>query len=143
MAREQRDFKPDFFYHVYNRGNNKDAVLEYAEDKQFFITLLYRNIYKTDLHLYSYCIMDNHFHLIIKTGRKPEILSKFMQRVTIAYAIWINKKHKRVGHLFQGRFNAKILRYKKDIKKVEQYIRKNPVEKGLVRRPQDYPWSKF
>ncbi len=143
MPRTARIYKPHFFYHIYNRGNNRDAVLKHAEDKQLFINLLYKNIRKTDLRLIAFCIMDNHFHLIIKTGNNPRIISKFMQSVTISYAMQINKKYKRVGHVFQGRYNANILRYKKDLEQATTYIRKNPVVEGLVKHPKDYPWCKF
>lgn len=142
MARATRNYKTHSFYHVYNRGNNKDAVLKYPEDKRFFINLLYINIKKTDLQLISYCIMDTHFHLIIKTGFSPYIIPKFMQRVTIAYAMQINKKHKRVGHIFQGRYNAKLLQYKKDLKEATRYLRNNPVQEGLVKKANAYPWTK-
>lgn len=143
MARTKRNYKTYTYYHIYNRGNNREAVLKYAEDKRFFISLLYKNIRGTDLKLDCFCIMDNHFHMIIKIGRNPKILSKFMQKLTVAFAMHINKKYKRVGHLFQGRYEAKILRYKKDLKQAREYIKKNPVAEGLVKRPQDYPWKKL
>lgn len=142
MTVSKRNFKPHCFYHIYNRGNNKDEVLKYSEDKLLFITIVYKNIKKTDLHLSGYCIMNNHFHLLIKTGSNPNIVSKFMQRVTTAFAIQINKKHKRVGHAFQGRYNAKLLPYKKDIETVRSYIKNNPVKEGLVKKAKDYPWGK-
>ena len=81
--------------------------------------------------------------MIIKIGRNPKLLSKFMQKLTVAFAMHINKKYKRVGHVFQGRYEAKMLRYKKDLKQAREYIKKNPVAEGLVKRPQDYPWQKL
>jgi REP element-mobilizing transposase RayT len=86
--------------------------------------------------------MDNHFHLIVKTGKDPKKLSKFMQKVLTSFAMQINRKHQRVGHAFQGRYNANLLRYKKDLVRATNYIRKNPVEEGLVKKPSEYPWTK-
>lgn len=87
--------------------------------------------------------MDNHYHAIIKIGRNPQILSKCMQRLTVSFAMQINRKYKRVGHAFQGPYEAKMLRYKKDLKQAREYIKKNPVAEGLVKRAQDYPWKKL
>ncbi len=143
MTTPKRNFKAYSFYHIYNRGNNKDEVLKYAEDKKLFISILYKNIKKTDLYLDGYCIMDNHYHLLIKTGRDPNIVPKFMQRVGTAFAMQINKKNKRIGHAFQGPYKANLLRYKKDIASVRTYIRNNPVERGLVKRGKHYPFSKM
>lgn len=142
MARAPRNYKANSYYHVYNRGNNKEEVLKYAEDKQLFVNQLYKNKQLCDVRLISYCIMDNHFHLLIKTGKNPNELSNFMQRVTTSYAVNINKKRNRVGHIFQGRYNANYLPYKKNIIRVQSYIRQNPVRDGIVKRASDYRWTK-
>jgi REP element-mobilizing transposase RayT len=142
MARAPRNYKANSYYHVYNRGNNKEEVLKYAEDKQLFVNQLYKNKQLCDVRLVSYCIMDNHFHLLIKTGKDPHELSNFMQRVTTSYAVNINKKRNRIGHIFQGRYNANYLPYKKNIIRVQSYIRQNPVRDGIVKKASDYPWTK-
>jgi len=142
MPRPKRNYKPNCFYHVYNRGNNKDSVLKSASDKQIFRGLLYKNKGPCNIRLVTFCIMDNHFHLIIKTGKDPGNLSKFMQKVLTSFAVQINRKHQRIGHAFQGRYNANILPYKKDLSRAISYVRKNPVEEGLVKRPEEYPWTK-
>jgi REP element-mobilizing transposase RayT len=143
MARAPRNYKPNSYYHVYNRGNNKEEILKYPEDKQLFVNQLYKNKDVCDIRLVSYCIMDNHFHLLVKTGKSPTDLSKFMQKVTTSYAVNINKKHGRIGHIFQGRYRANYLPYKKDLIGVTNYIKQNPVRDGIVKRPSDYRWTKF
>ena len=143
MSRPKRQYKKKSYYHIYNRGNNREKVFKTSSDKSFFISLLYRYRNKTDLVLDTYTVMDNHFHLILRTGNKPEIISKFMQRVCTSYAMITNRKYSRVGHIFQGRYNAKYLRYKKDLKQVRSYIKQNPVKEGLVKKAKDYPWSRF
>ena len=143
MSREKRNFKPKSYYHVYNRGNNKERIFARKEDKRLFINLLYKYRNETDLVFDTYVVMDNHFHLLIRTGNNPEILSVFMKKVSTSYAMIINRKYDRVGHIFQGRFNAKILPYKKDLKQVRNYIKQNPVKEGCVKKGKEYPWARF
>lgn len=143
MARAPRNYKPNSYYHIYNRGNNKEEVFKYPEDKQLFLNQLYKNKQICDIRLINYCIMNNHFHLIVKTGRNPKNLSNFMQRITTSYAVNINKKHNRVGHIFQGRYNANYLPYKKDLLRVTNYVKQNPVRDGIVKKPSDYRWTKI
>lgn len=142
MPRPKRNYLPNSFYHIFNRGNNKDPVLKSSTDKQIFVNLLYKNKKKLDVRLIDFCIMDNHFHLILKTGKNPKDLSKFMQKVLTSFAMQINRNHQRVGHAFQGRYNANLLPYKKDLIRATDYIRKNPVRERLVKKPSDYPWTK-
>ena len=142
MPRTKRNFQPNSYYHIYNRGNNKDAVLKHSSDKQIFVNLLYRHKNECNIKLVNYCIMDNHFHLIVKTNKDPKNLSKYMQKVLTSFAIQINRKHQRIGHAFQGRYNANLLPYKKDFIRTRDYINKNPVVEGLVRKPSEYPWLK-
>ncbi len=141
MPRQPRHFKANSFYHVYNRGNNKDPVLRASSDKQLFISLLFKFKDICDIYLASYCIMDTHFHLIVRTGNNPKTLSKYMQRVTASFASQINRKYQRVGHAFQDRFSSNLLPYKKDLRRATIYVRRNPVVDGLVKRPSEYPWN--
>lgn len=143
MSRRKRNFRENAYYHVYNRGNNKEMVFQYKEDKQLFVSLLYKYRKETDLILDTYTVMDNHFHLIIMTRNSPEMLSTFMKKVCTSYAMIINRKYDRVGHIFQGRFNAKWLPYKKDLRQVRSYIKQNPVKEGRVKKAKEYPWSRF
>ncbi|MCK9415112.1 MAG: transposase [Candidatus Dojkabacteria bacterium] len=143
MSRRKRNFKKESYYHIYNRGNNKERVFATNDDKRLFICLLFKYRDETDLIFDTYTVMDNHFHLLLKTGDYPKALSTFMQRVCTAYAVTTNRKYRRVGHLFQGRYHANFLRYKKDVKQVRNYIKQNPVKEGCVKKAKDYPWSRF
>jgi putative transposase len=142
MPRSKRNFLPNSYYHIYNRGNNKEQILKFKEDKQLFVNLLYKYCKPCKVRLICYCIMDNHFHLIVKSGEEPKNISKFMQKVTTSFAVQINRRRQRVGHVFQGRYNAKLLRYKKDLLRATKYIKQNPVRDGVAKKPSDYPWSK-
>ena len=142
MSRTKRNLQENSFYHVCNRGNNKEQVIRNAEDKQMFINLLYRNFKACGIKIVTFCIMDNHFHLILKTGKNPQDLSKFMQKVTTSFAVQINRKYKRVGHVFQGRYNANYLPLRKDLAQAISYIQNNPVREGIVKKPKEYRWNK-
>ncbi len=143
MSRKSRNFVQNSYYHIYNRCNNKEPILKSCSDKSIFVHLLYKYIKETSLRLIAFCIMDNHFHLILKTGKKPNEISKYMQKVATSFAMQVNRKHQRVGHIFQGRYNANLLYWKKDILRAREYIKQNPVVDGLVKKPSEYPWSKY
>jgi REP element-mobilizing transposase RayT len=143
MGRPKRKFLKKSYYHIYNRGNNRERVFPRKDDKSLFVSLLYKYRDKTDLILDSYTVMDNHFHLLLRTGNHPEVISSFMRKVCTSYSMILNRKYNRVGHVFQGRCNAKYLRYKKDLKQARRYIKHNPVKEGMVKKPQDYPWSRY
>lgn len=140
MSRPLRNFKPNSFYHIFNRGNNKEAILKSPADKKLFLSLIFKYKKDCNINIVAYCIMDNHFHLIIKTPTNAKSLSTYMQKVLGTYAMKINKKYQRVGHTFQGRYNANYLPYKKDLLQTRAYLRQNPVRDGLVRKAGDYKW---
>lgn len=142
MANNKRNFTPNTYYHIYNRGVNKESIFKHAKDKMIFTNYLYKYIRHTDLQLDTYTVMNSHFHIILKSGKKPYLISKYMQKVCTAYAIYANKKYSRVGHLFQSRYQAKKLRFKRDRKQTREYIQQNPVKAGYVKTASAYPWTK-
>ena len=143
MPRTKRNFARNSYYHIYNRCNNREMILQDAQNKQLFVHLLYKYIKDSNLRLVAFCIMNNHFHLILRSGNKPEEISKYMQKVTTSLAMQINRKHQSVGHIFQGRYSANLLYWKKDLLRATEYIKQNPVVEGLVKKPSEYPWSKY
>jgi len=143
MPRGKRNFKKYSYYHIYNRCNNKEMIIKNSADKQLFINLLYKFLKEVDLRLIAFCIMDNHYHLIVKTRKNPQNISTYMCKVVTSFSMQINRKYQRVGHVFQGRYNTKLLFWKKDLRYAKEYIKQNPVREGLVRKPEDYPWSKY
>ncbi|OGC45087.1 hypothetical protein A2400_02855 [candidate division WS6 bacterium RIFOXYB1_FULL_33_14] len=142
MSRKRRNYIANSFYHVYNRGNNKNTIFRAASDKQTFLNLLYKYNKECDIKIVTYCIMETHFHLIIRTGKDPKLLSKFMQKVCTGFAMEINRKYQKVGHVFQNRYNSNYLQYKKDLRRAIAYVQRNPVHEGWVRKPSDYKWNK-
>lgn len=135
-------YRVDFagaLHHVFQRGNDKQAIFFDDDDQAFFLG--YLNALKRDcgFKLYAFCLMTNHFHLLLETGRVA--LSEVMQRLETAYVMRFNEKHARVGHLYQGRYQAKLCARDGYFLRLLRYIHRNPVKAGMVRSCGDYRWS--
>jgi REP element-mobilizing transposase RayT len=139
MARQLRIEYPGAFYHVTSRGNQKQSVFFSPWDKARFLDCLDEAHEKLDLLVHSYCLMENHYHLMLETRQAN--LSKIMHFINTSFTVYLNKRYKRVGHLFQGRFKAILLEAETYAQELSRYIHLNPLRAGIVRRPEDYPWS--
>ena len=103
MARPLRLEFPGALYHLTARGNARQDIFLDAMDREAFLAILGREIAQHGWNCYAYCLMDNHYHLLIET---PEAnLVQGMQRLNSMYAQRFNRRHQRVGHLFQGRID--------------------------------------
>jgi REP element-mobilizing transposase RayT len=126
-------------YHVITRGNNRQAVFQDDEDYWKFLSLLQREKQRHLFYLYALVLMTNHVHLLVE--RQTDSLSGTMQRVLTGYAQSWNRKHRRVGHVFQGRYKAILCQPAGYLSELVRYIHLNPVRAKMVRRPEDYRWS--
>ncbi|MBP7215873.1 MAG: transposase [Candidatus Omnitrophica bacterium] len=142
MARGQRMLVKNTYYHVYNRGNQKQTVFLDEEDYISFLDLLKHYKRKFGFKLYSYCLMPNHFHLII-FPRKPEALPEIMKPICQTYTLYFNNKYKKVGHLWQGRFKNRMIGKNDYLLDCIAYIESNPVRANLAAAPIDYSWSSY
>lgn len=154
MSRAINFFAQDEFYHIYNRGTEKRLIFLDKNDRKRFISLLYLCNSSTKLHrsdflnisfndllkinrdeplvsIGAYCLMSNHFHLLIKE-RGENGVSIFMQKISTAYTMYFNKRHKRSGALFQGRFKAQHLDSDNYLKYIFAYIHLNPI--GIINK---------
>jgi len=127
------------YYHVINRGVEQRVIFKEAEDYEYFEELLctYAPSYGVTIH--NYCLMRNHYHLLIEI--EDGMLSKFMRQINMNYAIYFNKKNKRSGHLWQGRFKSWFVTDEAYLYTLILYIEQNPVKAKIVRRPEEYPYS--
>ncbi len=141
MPRTLRMNAKDLLYHVFARGNNREPVFFESGDYQRFLKNIERFRDKLRYTLYAYCLLPNHFHLLLRSGNVP--LSKVMQVLITAYTMYVNKKHERVGHVFQGRFKSIVVEKESYLLEVLRYIHLNPVKAGLVDSVGDYPWSSY
>ena len=124
--------------HVFARGNDKRLIYRDDLDRRMYIAML-RGTVRQRWRLLSYCLMENHVHLLVET---PEAnLGDGMQRMHSLYALEFNKRHRRSGHLFQGRYGAVRIKTDEQLWAVAAYIATNPVSAGLCAMPADWRWS--
>jgi len=139
MPRPLRIEYPGAFYHVYSRGNQKQPIFFSDDDRYYFLKILGESNERLGAVVHLYCLMNTHYHLTLET---PEAnLSRIMHLINSAYSIYLNKKHERCGHLFQGRFKAILVQADAYARTLTEYIHGNPVRKKIVVRPEEYPWS--
>ena len=128
-------------YHVIARGNAKMTVFHDADDYAAYLDLLgiYARICKVDI--FHYCLMPNHFHLLLRPTEAN--LPAFMHAVQLRYARRYNKKYKRVGHVWQGRYKSESVQTDAYLFACGNYIEMNPVRAHLVARPEDWKYSSY
>lgn len=148
-----------FYYHIYNRGNNGEKIFYSVENYHYFLKLLAKYMLPV-LDLYAYCLLENHFHFLVRIKEKEDINHKELKYSTIqkpkivsaskqfshflnAYSQAINKKYNRTGSLFEKPFERKRITNDQYLKQVVLYINTNPVNHRLVSKPEDYVWSSY
>ncbi len=127
------------YYHIINRGVEQRVVFYQKEDFKKFEELLCDNLKVFDIILHSFCLMSNHYHILIET--KNENLSKFMRQINMNYAIYFNKKYKRVGHLWQGRYKSIYITDEAYLYTLIQYIEQNPLKAKITNEAGAYPYQ--
>lgn len=143
MSVRQTSFVSDEYYHLYNRGNSKQLIFHDEQDYRYFMNLLIimnneqrsksgitkpgDNLKDAIVSIGAYCCMPNHFHILIKQ-EKDNGISLFMQKLSTAYVMFYNKKYKRTGSLFEGKFKSKYASEDRYLKYLFSYIHLNPLK---------------
>ena len=165
--RDYKEFSPGNIYHIFNRGNNREKIFCDEQDykvflfrigltlgfkpeelnKQELLTVPHSRIRITDTNkknfrLHSFCLMPNHFHLLIEQCNN-ESISKFISKVCTSYSMYVNKKYKKIGHVFQDKFKAVLIEDDPQLMWTSVYIHMNPVKDGLIKYPSQYKWSSY
>ncbi|MFH1724389.1 MAG: transposase [Elusimicrobiota bacterium] len=139
MARRPRLDVPGTCHHVMARGNDGQRIFRDAADRRSLLETIAAVKGRFPFRLYAYYLMSNHIHLLMEVGAAP--LSYTMQRVLTSYVHAFNVRHKRIGHLFQGRFKSVACSRDSRLLELLRYIHLNPVRAGMVQDPADWPWS--
>jgi len=148
MARALRISYPHAFYHVTCRGNERREIFKDDQDRTVFLEKLQISLEIYGVRLHAYVLMNNHFHLIAETPKAN--LSAFMRHFNIAYTGAYNRRHRRVGHLYQGRYKAILVEKDSYLLELSRYVHLNPVriasqrERGhreQLKLLERYPWS--
>ncbi len=164
--RDYKKFEKGNFYHIYNRGNNKEKIYLDDQDYRAFLfrlglTLGFENkelnhsIFnmpysririigseKNKIKIHAFTLMPNHFHLLIEQNSDYTI-SKFIHKIITSYSKYYNKKYNRVGHVFQDQFKAVCMESNPQIMWTSAYIHMNAVKDGLIKKPENYKWSSY
>ena len=141
MARPLRIEYPNAYYHVINRGNAGENIFLNERDKEKFLEYLSIAAERFSLIIHTYCLMSNHYHLVVETPKAN--LSRAIQWLNVSYATYFNRKRDRKGHLFQGRFKSIVIDADEYLAQLSHYIHLNPVRVKMVVNPADYPWSSY
>ncbi|HHV72584.1 MAG TPA: transposase [Clostridia bacterium] len=128
-------------YHIILRGNERKSIFLAPEDRERFLETLQRMKDKYNFLIFAYCLMNNHVHLIIYDNGND--ISLIMKSINVSYAIYFNRKYKRVGHLFQDRYKSEIVDDDVYLIELSKYIHNNPVKAGIVKNAIEYRWSSF
>lgn len=126
-------------YHVTTRGNDRAAIVRNDIDRRAFVRQLASVAEEHRWKILSYCLMNNHYHLLVQTTAPN--LSQGMRQLNGVFAQWFNRRYRRVGHLFQGRFSARLVQADEHLFAAVRYIARNPVAAGLCRDPSLWRWS--
>jgi len=123
------------------RGIDKRNIFLDDEDRKTLLDYLTKAKEKSKFSLYGYCLMDNHFHLLMKEGDEP--IGESIKRITVGYVQRHNLKYSRTGHLFQNRYKSEAVNNEQYLLHVLRYIHQNPIKAGLVNNLEDYNWSSY
>ena len=147
MATPTRSSIPGQIYHVTARGNNKQPIFQGQRDRQFFRKHLRTvcTLFEREIVLMAYCIMTNHYHLLVELQESAEenSLAKFMHRLNSGYSHYFVQRYDYVGHVFQGRYKNKTIHSLSYLQRAIRYIHLNPVKAGLVKSPGSYTFSSY
>jgi putative transposase len=138
--RKNREIQDGAIYHVIARANRRELILDDAETKELFLTVVKVAKKKHEFSIKNFCVMGNHVHLIVQP-KIGENLSKIMQWILSVFAIRFNRLHKLVGHVWYDRFESYILSCLRNFLKTFNYIADNPVKAGIVNQRDEFPWS--
>jgi putative transposase len=139
VPRLPRSKLPDGVYHVTARGAGRAAIFLDDLDRSAFIHRLRRTVTKFEWRCHAYCLMTNHYHLVVETTIAR--LSAGMQRLNGNHAQQFNARQTRTGHVFESRFSSRLVDRESHLQDACEYVLENPVRAGLCRRAEDWPWS--
>ena len=141
MSRPLRIEFPGAVYHVTSRGNARQKIYRDDHDREQFLSTLAHVIGRYDWLCHAYCLLDNHYHLLIETPKAN--LSLGMRQLNGVYTQGFNRRHRRVGHLFQGRFKGILVQKEAHLLELCRYVVLNPVRARMTRQAGQWTWSSY
>lgn len=141
MSRPLRIEFPGAIYHVTSRGDRREPIFEGDADREALLGVVAQAMGRFDAQMLAYCLMGNHYHFVLHTRQAN--LSALMRHINGVYTQSFNRRHGKVGHLFQGRFKAILVDRDAYLLQVCRYVELNPVRAQMVAAPGDWPWSSY
>lgn len=141
IARKKREWYPGAILHVMARGIRRKAIFREEDDFKIFLKIVEEVQSLLPFEIYAYCLMTNHFHMLIKTEDKE--IWHIMKRILSGYARTFNQKYNYTGHLFDSRYTSKIVNDTTYLLEVSRYIHLNPVRAGMVLHPAEYEFGSY
>jgi len=139
--RKPRIYLKEAVYYTTVKANAEELLFREDADYLYFLKILKQRKTKYNFKLYGYCLLPKHYHLLIETQDKN--ISKIMQAINTSYTLYFNNKYKRKGHLLAGRFGMKIVEKDASLLDLTYHIHLNPLRAGIVKMPEDYPFSSY
>lgn len=142
MPRTLRRHQHGECHHVINRGNLRARLFFDDDDYRTFISLLAATVDRFDLPLFGYCVMPNHWHLVVRTKTQPE-MSRALHWLTTTHTVRWCRAHERPGpgHVYQGRFRSVPVQAGQSLCRVLRYVERNALAKGLCECAEAWPWG--
>ncbi|HRQ37929.1 MAG TPA: transposase [Chloroflexota bacterium] len=142
MSRKLPPFVPGHYYHIYNRGAHRLSIFREPENYLFILRLLKQYLQELDLTIIVYCLMPNHYHLLIRQNGELAA-GKLPQLIFNSYSKAYNKRYEHSGTLFEGPYDARHVHNENYLRHLCRYIHANPVKDGLVSRLEEWPYSNY
>lgn len=128
-------------YHVTSRGDRREDIFADDTDREAWLEILAQCCERYNWAIHAWCQMSNHYHLIVETAEGN--LSAGMRQLNGVYTQTVNRRHRRVGHVFQGRFKGILVERDSYLLELARYVVLNPVRAGMVRHARQWPWSSY
>jgi REP element-mobilizing transposase RayT len=144
MTTPKRPWYEGASYHITARGNHRNNIFRDEEDFQVYLTMVEEALLyyaNNNYQIMTYCLMDNHVHLMIKTHTKP--LGLLISRIHSIYTKYFNKKYNYTGHLFQDKYFSELIKDDSQLLETSRYVHLNPVRAKMVEKPEEYKWSSY
>jgi REP element-mobilizing transposase RayT len=135
-------FLANHYYHIYNRGVNREQIFFCEENYRYLLRLIRKNLHRYNISIVAYCLLPNHYHLLL-LPMADNTLNQFMKSVFGSYVQGVNKQQNRLGPLFQGRFRHTLVDKDEYLIHLARYIHLNPVMAGLCDKPQEWGYSNY
>ena len=142
MVRRKVKFLAGHYYHIFNRGSNRELIFREPENYKFLLSRVKDYASRCNITIIAYCFMPNHYHFLLRQDGK-ELISAFIQRTFNSYTKAFNKAYQRTGTLFEGPFKSVLIERDNHLTHLCRYIHRNPLEAGLVTDLVDWPYSNY